>query len=139
MAGRGVYVSVEQPEALGTAGAFGALRQWIAGRDVLLTNADAWFNPPPPNLADGTRDRMRLLVVRDPDNGDFGEWRYAGLSYLPWIAIQDLEPTPSGLFEVRWRDAWATNRLDLVPYPGHFIDCGNPDDFRAANEAASHE
>lgn len=36
-----VHLSIEQPGALGTAGALGQLRDWIAGRDVLLVNADA--------------------------------------------------------------------------------------------------
>src|SRR5688500_9646540 len=39
-----VHLSVEQPEALGTAGALGLLRPWIAGRAVLVTNADAWLS-----------------------------------------------------------------------------------------------
>src|SRR5690606_16890365 len=33
-----VHRSVEMPVALGTAGALGALRPWVDGRDVLLTN-----------------------------------------------------------------------------------------------------
>jgi mannose-1-phosphate guanylyltransferase/MurNAc alpha-1-phosphate uridylyltransferase len=37
-----VHGSVEPGEARGTAGAFGLLRDWIDGRPVLLTNADAW-------------------------------------------------------------------------------------------------
>jgi N-acetyl-alpha-D-muramate 1-phosphate uridylyltransferase len=45
VAGRAT-VSVEQPAALGTAGALGKLRDWIGGRDVLVVNADAWYDEP---------------------------------------------------------------------------------------------
>ena len=34
------FVSVESPEALGTAGAIAKLRPWFAGRSVLAVNAD---------------------------------------------------------------------------------------------------
>ncbi len=37
-----VHRSVEEDEALGTAGALGQLRPWIDGRGVLVVNADAW-------------------------------------------------------------------------------------------------
>src|SRR3954471_155012 len=36
------HLSIEEPEALGTAGALGQLRDWIDRRPVLVTNADAW-------------------------------------------------------------------------------------------------
>src|SRR3954452_209622 len=41
LAGR-VHLSVEEPEALGTAGGIGNLRTWIDGRAALILNADAW-------------------------------------------------------------------------------------------------
>jgi NDP-sugar pyrophosphorylase family protein len=132
--GTDVHVSVELPEALGTAGALGALHDWIAGRDVLVTNADAWYDRPIPDLRGD--DRMRLLVVDDPDRADFGPSRYAGCCFMPWSEVRDLEPVPTGLYEVRWRDAWATDRLDLVRFDGVFIDCGTADDYAAANAAA---
>src|SRR3954451_16292327 len=37
------HLSVETPVALGTAGAVGALREWLAGRDLLIANSDVWF------------------------------------------------------------------------------------------------
>jgi hypothetical protein len=136
LAGRGVHLSVEEPEALGTAGALGQMRNWIAGRDVLLTNGDVWYGAPLPPLADGG-ERMRLLAVRDADRADYGDWLYAGSCYLPWADVRELSATPAGLHEVCWRDAWATNSLDLVPFSGRYIDCGTPDDYRAANLAAA--
>jgi NDP-sugar pyrophosphorylase family protein len=130
---RDVHVSVEQPEALGTAGAIGHLRGWIDGRDVLVTNADAFYRGPPPELPGRG---LELLTVEDPARGDFGPHRYAGMSYLPWAYARRLEPVPSGLYEVCWRDAFNANTLTLVPYRGDFIDCGTPADYEAANERA---
>ncbi|MBA3652868.1 MAG: NTP transferase domain-containing protein [Actinobacteria bacterium] len=129
LAGCDVHVSVEQPEALGTAGALGALREWIAGRDVLVTNCDAWYSEPPPPL---TGPGMQLLAVDNGAPADFGNWLYAGTSYLPWSVVETLEPTPSGLYEVCWREAWAGNKLEMVPFTGRFIDCGTPADLEAA-------
>jgi NDP-sugar pyrophosphorylase family protein len=132
LAGNDVHVSVEEPEALGTAGALGHLRDWIDGRDVLLTNSDAWYSVRPPAL---TGPRMQLLVVKDPARRDFDDWRYAGTAFMPWSVVATLPDASAGLYEVCWREAWATNSLDLVPYDGGFIDCGTPEDLRAANEA----
>ncbi len=50
--------------------------------------------------------------------------------------VCELPATPAGLHEVCWRDAWATNSLDLVPYTGQFIDCGTQADLEMANRAA---
>ena len=51
LADRGLHLSVEEAEALGTAGALGALRDWVAGDAVLLTNADSWSPLAPDPLA----------------------------------------------------------------------------------------
>ena len=67
LAGRDVHVSLEQPEALGTAGALGQLRDWVDGAAVLLTNADAFFPDAAPVgelLAGWDGERPRLLCVR---------------------------------------------------------------------------
>lgn len=137
-----VHVSVEQPEALGTAGAVGAIREWLGQRDLLVTNGDAWLGDGldlRPFVDGWDRRRPRLLVVRDLDRPDFdGRWRFAGTSLLPSAAAQQLEPVPSGLYEAVWRDA----ELDLVPTDVPFIDCGTPDDLtrarRLAESAARH-
>src|SRR4029450_12445607 len=42
-----VHVSVEEPLALGTAGALGRLRPWIDGRATLGVNGDTWCAGPP--------------------------------------------------------------------------------------------
>lgn len=132
--------SVEVPEALGTAGALAALREWIDHRAVLLTNSDAWFGPSldvTGFVAGWDGERVRLLCVRDQGRGDFGDLRYCGLALLPWRTVVPLEAEPSGLYERSWRGEAETGRLDLVPLDGLFVDCGTPGDYLAANLLAS--
>jgi MurNAc alpha-1-phosphate uridylyltransferase len=133
------HVSVEQPVALGTAGAVAALRDWVAGRHVLVCNADAYLAARPVDalLSDWTGERPRLLVVDDPARGDFGDWRFAGMSLLPAGDATRLEPVPTGLYEVVWRDAAKRDALELTPFDGFFVDCGRPSDYLAANLHAS--
>lgn len=132
----GVHRSVEQTRALGTAGALGALRSWIDGRDVLVTNADAWF-PPGVDLSElvegWDRERVRLLCVWQPDRGDFGPLRYSGVALLPWSRVASLAAEPSGLYEKSWAAEAEAGRLDLVVHDGAFVDCGTPADYLEAN------
>jgi MurNAc alpha-1-phosphate uridylyltransferase len=142
-------VSVERPEALGTAGALGALRDWLAGRDVLVTNADAWL---PDGLAvDGARfaagwdgERCRLACTAVPTGGrpdfrlpDGRGVRYVGVALLPWPDVRALTATPSGLYEVLWRAAAERDALDLRVIDGSAVDCGTVADYLAANLRAS--
>lgn len=127
------HLSVE-PELYGTAGAIGYLRPWLDGRDVLVLNGDAYRPGDVGALLDGwDGERVRLLVVRDPERGDFGEWRFAGASVHPWAAVRDLPADAAGLYEAVWRHA----DPELVPYDGVFVDCGTPRDYLAANMHAS--
>lgn len=133
LAGRGVHLSVED-ELLGTAGALGRLKGWIAGRAVLVSNADAWHRFDLGVLVDGWDGaRPRLLVVRDETRGDFGPWRYVGTALLPWADVVSLEPVPSGLYERCWRD----RDVELCAVEGEFYDCGTLPDYEAANAAAA--
>ena len=131
------HLSIEEDEALGTAGALGHLRSWIDGRDVVVTNGDAWLTGfDVDRFADGWRgtDRIRLLVTVDAARPDFDDdRRYAGVCLLPWRDVEQLPDTPTGLFEVLWRDALVKGRVDLVDHDGTFIDCGTPRDYLAAN------
>jgi N-acetyl-alpha-D-muramate 1-phosphate uridylyltransferase len=138
LAGR-VHVSVEAGVALGTAGALGKLRNWIDGRDVLVTNGDAWGTRDLTGLIAGWTGREpRLLVVADESDPDFdGRWRFAGSSLLPWSVVRELTPTPSGLYEIVWRAAEAAGRLSFMVSSDPFIDCGTPSDYLRANLAAS--
>jgi hypothetical protein len=143
--GQRAHVSVEEPEALGTAGALGLLREWLDGRDVLLTNADVYQPDGLAQLVDGwDGERCRLLVTpAEPARRidfllpDGTGCRYVGSCLLPWTAVRGLSATPSGLYEVLWRDLDAERRLDLVRTDALSIDCGTPGDYLAANLHAS--
>lgn len=131
-----IHVSVEEGEALGTAGALGNLREWIDGRPVLVHNADAWHDADvATRLVDGwDGETMRLMVVERPPSADFGPYLYAGVCLLPWRFVKGLEPEPSGIYEVLWRDA---DTLDLAVHAGAFFDCGTPATYLVANLHAS--
>lgn len=131
-----IHVSVEEREALGTAGALGNLREWIDGRAVLVHNADGWHDADvAARLVDGwDGDTMRLMVVERRPPADFGPYLYAGVCLLPWRFVKALEPEPSGIYEVLWRDA---ETLDLAVHEGAYFDCGTPATYLAANLHAS--
>ena len=127
-----VHVSLEQPEALGTAGAVGAIREWLGDRDLLIANGDVWWDGTP-DLSDFVsswdRNRPRLLVVAAEGRPDFqGRWRFAGMSLLPGHVARTLEPVPSGLYEL----VWSRMSLDLVASDVTFVDCGTPEDLQRA-------
>jgi MurNAc alpha-1-phosphate uridylyltransferase len=133
-----VHVSVERPEVLGTAGALGRLREWLDGRDVLLTNADAYLTGDLDDLVRGwDGQRCRLLTVPAPGRGDFGDARYVGACLLPWRLVRHLTPEPSGLYEVLWRAEFEAGRLDTTGFAGTAVDCGTPADYLHANLLAS--
>jgi NDP-sugar pyrophosphorylase family protein len=133
-----VRVSVEEPFALGTAGALAHLRPWIDGRSVLLTNADAWITPDVGAFVEGwDAERVRLLCVRDPDRGDFDDLRYCGVALLPYATVEPLPVEPSGLYEASWGALRRLDRLELVVHEGPFVDCGTPADYLVANLAAN--
>ena len=133
-----VHLSVEEPEALGTAGAIGAMRDWIDGRGVLVHNADAYLPGGVGRLLagwDGTRPRM--LVREEPEEADFGRLRYLGVSLLPWRHARRCQPVVSGLYPSVWLPAQASGELDFVHYRGLAVDCGRPRDYLLANLDAS--
>lgn len=135
-----VHLSIEEDEARGTAGALGLLRDWIAGRPVLVTNADAWLAGDldlAGFVAGWDGDRVRLLCVEDRARGDFGTLRYCGVALMPWRTVRGLGTDPSGLYEVAWRREERAGRLDLVTHHGGFVDCGTTSDYLAANLAWS--
>ena len=133
LAGR-VHLSVEEPEALGTAGGVGNLRTWIDGRAVLTLNADAWHDADlPAFVADWDQERVRVLVASET----FGPRARVVASVLPWRDVELLEARPMGLYERSWRPAQAAGRLDVVPHDGVFFDCGTPAGYLGANLSAS--
>jgi MurNAc alpha-1-phosphate uridylyltransferase len=133
-----VTISEEQPVALGTAGALGALRSWIDGRAVLLTNADAYLPDGLADLVDGWDGvRIRLLGKEIGRPSDFGTQRYVGACLMPWRYVEPLAAEPSGLYERVWRSELERGDLELVTTSAVAIDCGTPADYLAANLAAS--
>ena len=134
-----VHVSVEHGERLGTAGALGRLRDWIAGDAVVVTNVDALTTPDLTELVDGwDGERIRLLVAFDDHAPDFDElWKYAGACLMPWSAVRDLPDRPADLYTERWRPAADAGRLDLLPTRQGFIDCGTPLRYLVANLVVS--
>jgi NDP-sugar pyrophosphorylase family protein len=135
--GRG-YVSVEPDHPLGTAGGLGKLRDWIAGRPVLVVNADAYHSGPGfgPGLLDGWDGAtVRLLGIptKPDDPYRFGDHRFAGASVLPWAYVAPLAAEPAELVHEVWRPAERAGRLRVVEYPGGYLDTGTPAGYLAAN------
>jgi NDP-sugar pyrophosphorylase family protein len=129
-----VHVSVEEPEALGTAGALGRLRPWIDGRAALVVNADTWCPAElAPLLAGWDGARVRIMVAGDEP---FGPRSLVVASLLPWAELSRFEAVPSGLYERCWRDVAARGRVETISYDGAFVDCGTPASYLAANLAA---
>jgi len=128
------HTSVEAGERLGTAGALGRLRPWIAGRHVLVHNADAFVDDDLEVLLDGWDGHHPRLLVRTGDEpSDFGRRRFLGVSLLPASAVASLPDTPSGLYGLVWRPAWDAGTLEVVEARGESIDCGTPADYLRAN------
>ena len=142
--GRRAHLSLERAEPLGTAGALGLLRPWIEGRHVLVTNSDTYLPGGLGDLVSGfDGERCRLLVRELPAarQGDFRHGGrpvdYVGACLLPWALVRRLQATPSGLYEVLWRDLDQRGELDLVVTAAPAIDCGTPRDYLGANLQAS--
>jgi len=128
-----VEVSLEEPRALGTAGALGQLREWIDGRSVVATNADAWVERTVNPFDGWSGDVVRVLVHGEEP---FGRSSSIIASVLPWSVVSEMQSTPSGLYEIVWRQAAERGELDVVHIGGAFIDCGRPSDLLAANRGA---
>lgn len=136
------HLSVEEPPPLGTAGGVARLRDWIAGRDVLVCNADAYLDggaePYRRLLAGWGRHDVRLLGVIAPDEPHrFGVHAFAGASLLPWSRVEDLKPEPSELVHTVWRPAERAGELTPITHDGVFIDCGTPQRLAAADRYAA--
>ncbi|WP_433228733.1 sugar phosphate nucleotidyltransferase [Micromonospora sp. CA-248260] len=138
------HLSVEPGDPLGTAGGLGNLRDWIAGRGVLVGNADAYLADPGaapgPDiaalLAGWDFHSVRLLGRPAPDPrapGTFDGHVFTGFSLLPWHRVRELPASFGDLVRAVWRPAEAAGELTVVPYPGTFFDTGTPADYLAAN------
>ncbi len=130
-----VRLSVERGEALGTAGAIAPLLDWIDGRPLVVVNGDTWCPGGLDALLDGwDGETIRVLV---PGGGPFGPTSPVAGAVMPWATIRDLRPQPTGLWEVRWRQAHAEGRIESVAHAGPFVDCADPADYLDANLQAA--
>lgn len=142
------FVSYEPgPPALGTSGAVAQLRDWIAGRAVLIGNADAYLAPDAAghDLAglldgwDGTTVRVLTVPARDGRPVEFAgsaqrpASRFAGFSLLPPDVVAGIPAGRGDLVSAVWRPAERAARLELIAYPGFYLDTGTPVDYLAAN------
>ena len=129
------HLSVEPgPRPAGTSGGVARLRDWIAGRGVLVGNADAYLSGGDlaPLLAGWDGATVRLLGVKGRP-AEFGHHRFAGFSLLPWHRVAALTEEPSDLVRTVWRPAEAAGELTVVEYQGAYLDTGTPRDYLAAN------
>ncbi|HYN95280.1 MAG TPA: sugar phosphate nucleotidyltransferase [Pilimelia sp.] len=141
------HLSVEPGGPLGTAGALGQLRDWIAGRGVLVGNADAYLAgsvAPGADIAelltgwDGESVRMLGTAAPPGGRGEFGMWNFAGFSLLPWRLVKELPARPADLISAVWRPAEAAGRLEVIRYLGRYLDTGTPDSYLEANLRAAY-
>ncbi len=134
LAGRpDVHVSVEEPEALGTAGALGALRGWLDGRAALVVNADTVHAEDLAAFVAGwDGERVRLLMTGPRP---FGPRSGVVASIEPWSVVAGLPAEPAGLWEAVWRPPAeaADGSIDEVVAAGTVVDCGTPADYLRAN------
>lgn len=128
------HLSVEPDGPLGTAGGVARLRGWIAGRPVLVANADAYLagGSLAALLAGWDRETVRLLGVPGAGPGTFSGYAFAGISLLPWSWVRRL-PTRGELVHATWRPAEAAGSLEVIKFTGYFRDTGTPAGYVAAN------
>jgi N-acetyl-alpha-D-muramate 1-phosphate uridylyltransferase len=133
-AGDRLHVSVEQPVALGTAGAVAGVATWLDGRDVLVANGDAFFHGTV-NMRefvdewDGVRPRLVVVHAGGRPTDFPGGWLFAGISLLPARLVSGLRAEPSGLYE----EVWSRTEVDLIPASATYVDCGTPHEYLRAN------
>lgn len=132
LAGRDdVHVSLEEHEALGTAGALAGMSRWLDGRAALVVNADTVHDEDLAAFVAGWDGRrVRILVVGEPP---FGPRSGVAASIAPSWAVAGLRAEPSGLWESLWRGEAAAGRIDASPAGGVVIDTGTPAEYLRAN------
>jgi NDP-sugar pyrophosphorylase family protein len=149
--GAAVHLSREVPAPLGTSGAIAQLRSWAGGRGVLVTNSDAFLAADPAHaaaeptaelaglLADWDGQTVRLLGVPAPGPHvfNFGGHVFAGACLLPWDVVAGLPEGPSDLVHTAWRPAERAGRLEVIEFPGTYLDTGTPADYLTANLLAA--
>ena len=136
--GSDVHVSDERDGLLQSGGALGHLREWVAGRAVLLRNADAYLTSDLSELVagwDGTKPR--ILVIPRGTPSDFGDAQYVGACLLPAADALRMPDAPASVNDLVWQPAWESGDLEVVEVRGDFVDCGTPREYLRANLLAS--
>ena len=77
------------------------------------------------------------MTSAPPGLGDFGPWRYVGVSLLPNRYVVELPDRFGGLYARVWRGCHERGELELVPARGEVVDCGSPADYLHANLLAN--
>lgn len=140
-AGRDLVISLERDRPLGTAGAIARLQPWLAGRPVLVANADTWHRADLSVLLAGWDDeRVRVLTTT---GGPFRGGSLVVASLIPGALARGLAPTrgaevePAGLWEVLWRGEVQAGRLETLHADAVAVDCGTSAEYLRANMAWS--
>lgn len=134
LSGTDVHISDETEQILLSGGALGHLRDWIAGRDVLVRNCDAYLTDGLDRLVEGWDGvRPRILGIRRGEPSDFGDIQYVGASLLPGDVVATLPDAPASLNRLIWQPAWERGELEVVLASGEFVDCGTAEDLLRAN------
>ncbi|KAA0234428.1 MAG: hypothetical protein EDR02_09215 [Actinobacteria bacterium] len=129
------HLSVEEEMPLGTAGALGLLRPWLAGRAVLVVNSDTWCEADLGTFVTGwDGERTRILRLGD---AALGPRSTIVASLMPWPVVAELPPEPAGLYERVWGPAYEAGLVELVRFHGAVIDCGTPARYLEANMRSS--
>ncbi len=132
------HLSVEQPVPWGSGGALRLLRDWTAGRPVLVQNVDAYLEDDLALLLEGwDGERPRMLVRTGDVPSDFGPRHYVGATLVPASSVAALPDGFSGLHREVWAPAAAVGALEFVEARGAAIDCGTPSDYLRANLQSS--
>jgi NDP-sugar pyrophosphorylase family protein len=132
---RGVRISHEEPEALGTAGALAKLAAWIDGRPALTVNADMWHRGDLLEFVRRWDNESPAILTTTP--GPFGARSSVVASITPPAEVGGLRPVPSGLWETLWAGLVERGRLQTLHTDSFAVDCGRPADYLRANLIAS--
>lgn len=130
-----VHLSREEPIALGTAGALGHARDWIAGRAVLAVNVDSWHDADLAAFCAGWDGERIRLCLAGSDVLEASSRIVASL--MPWSVVTQIPAVPAGLYEQCWREAAAKGAVEVMAHDGAFVDCGTPAEYLRANLLAS--
>jgi len=127
------HVSVE-PELLGSAGALGALRDWIGGRPVLVANADTVHAADLAAFAHLWDGERTAFLLAEPAGSSLAPGVRLVASLMPWSLVRAMPAEPHGLYARWWAPEAAAGRAQVVGgYAGPWFDCGTPASYLAAN------